>query len=109
MRVVFPCHVEPAETSSRKAHTDFEHLAPLDPSALLRMTIWVGHPHPIRFLKMTNADFLSVLCAYRAYEYIFYNIYTICAISLLDLSEIFLIFHFFVDTARRRRYTLYTL
>lgn len=44
---------------------------------------------------MYSPCFLSVLCAYRAYEYIFYNIYTICAISLFDLSENFLIFYFF--------------
>mgnify|MGYP000487236086 CR=1 FL=1 len=67
------CHVEPVETSSRKAHILLILFATLDPSTSLRMTGW-GHPHPIGYNQKQNLSaqyFKITFCISNIHIYIF--------------------------------------
>ena len=56
---MFPCHVEPVETSSRKAYILLILFATLDPSTALRMTIgWDTHT---RFGRINNYQIIRVI------------------------------------------------
>ena len=66
------------------------------PRSLCSLGMTYGDCHCERSAAIAReGTLLRPLCAYRAYEYIFYNIYTLCAISLLDLLENFLNFSLF--------------
>ena len=70
---MFPCHVEPVETSSRKAYILLILFATLDPSTALRMTGW-GHPHPIGYNQKQNLSaqyFKITFCISNIHIYIF--------------------------------------